>query len=558
MSEEQMVESAAMARREADTSSSDVVDPDAIDPAFIPRARASVVSEPVGSEMVLVDSESGLVHALNPVAALVWQCFDGEASLDDLVADLADGFGAPADVVRDDLLTMTRAAGRSGLLDGVATRESGEPRITGLAEGEAVSLPPTPEEGAEARRTLLVNWSATCGFCIQILPELAALQPALDRAGTDIVLVDETDASATRSLIDERGLRARVLDGEVRSHGPTGPFAGMGTPVAYLLDRADRVASPLAYGAQFVLELARAAAGSPAGDSAPALELPRFLPVTGGVCGPAGPAAPIRHWAPTGAYSVGTYTVGIRAGSPTAERVLSEALADHCLPGGTSAPDNYSVVLAEDAPAGRRELSLLLAGSTVVARSRSPRRVMLALAGHLSSLLEPEPGLDRLDAIGGLVDGEAVLLPKAVMSWPERLQAPLAELGVAVVAEPFAHVDARSRELVVTGPRVRLNEEALDALADPPVGTSEPVPVQGGRYPLRYWLFPARDGRDGKLSPGVAAAAALGMLVGGPADVVNAMGRFIGLIDEVDALALPCDSPSALLKGLREWQGSRR
>jgi hypothetical protein len=184
--------------------------------------------------------------------------------------------------------------------------------------------------------------------------------------------------------------------------------------------------------------------------------------------------------------------------------------------------------------------------------------VVQALADHLSSLLEPEPGLDRLDAIGGLVDGEAVILPKAVMSWPERLQAPLAQLGVALVGEPFTHVDARTRELVVTGPRVHLHPEALDVLADPPAGTSEPAPVAAGRYPLRSWLFPSRDWREGKLSAGVATAAALGTLVGGPADVAAAMARFRGLLDGVDALAVPSDSPAVLVRALRDWRGSQR
>jgi hypothetical protein len=509
--------------------------------------------------MVLVDAESGTVNVLNDVAALVWQCFDGDASLAELVVDLAEGFEAPAGVVRDDVVAMTKAAGRAGLLEGVApVRPDLSTSSMGLAQGDPITLPPGPDDGPRQaeRSTLLVNWSATCGFCVRILPEFAALQSALDRARTDIVFVDQINPEASRKMLDDHGLIARILFGEVRGPGSVGPFVGMGTPVAYLLDGKDRVASPLAYGAENVVELARSAAGNtpPVDSDVPAADLPRFLPVAGGVCGPASPLIPARRWERTGAYEVGGYRVGIRAGSASAERTLAAVFGRHRLPADVSAPDDYSIVLSEGTSAGRRDLNLLLAGNATLARSRSPRRLMRALAGHLSCLFEPEPGLQRLDAIGALIDGQAVLLPKALSSWPERVQAPLARLGIAVVDEPFAHVDAATRELVVGISRVGVDEAALAELEDPPPGQSEPAVVPLGRFPLTAWLLPASlEGRHGPLSPAAAVAGALGTVVGSPQDVAEAIESFVSLLDGIEAVAVPCERPADLVQALRNW-----
>jgi hypothetical protein len=508
--------------------------------------------------MVLVDSESGLIHALNSVAALVWQCFDGESSLAELVVDLADGFKASPDMVRQDVLTMARSAARSGLLDGVVARESTEPQSIGLAPGEPTSFLSRREDGSgpATRRTLLVNWSTTCGFCVRILPELAILQPALDRAGTDMVLLDGADPVATQRLVDACGLVARVVTGGVRGPDSAALFAGMGTPVAYLLDTEGRVASPLAYGAVDVVRLARLAAGRDTSADGPygVEDIPRFLPLAGGVCGQGTvPAGTSLRWERPAAYDVGPYRLGIRAASISAERILAAVLAEHRLPDTETAPDNYSVILTGEPSAGRRSVNLLMTGSRILARSRSPRRLIQALVGHLSCLLEARPGVRRLDAVGALIGGEAVLLPKEVASWLERVQAPLARLGFAVVDEPFAHVDPATRELVVGESQIRIDEEILAAVEDSPVGPSEPAQVPKGRYPLRGWLMPAHNGRVGDLSPSGAVAGALGELVGSPEDMAEAIDSFVSLLEGVDTVAVPCAQPEEFIQALRNW-----
>jgi peroxiredoxin len=108
------------------------------------------------------------------------------------------------------------------------------------------------------KKTLLVHWGAQCGYCDVIAPSLVRLQPALRRAGTEILLVSWGDAEDNRAMLSEHGLTCTVL---LQSPGhEVGPFDTLGTPVAYLLDEGGHVAGPLALGADDVVELARTAA----------------------------------------------------------------------------------------------------------------------------------------------------------------------------------------------------------------------------------------------------------------------------------------------------------
>ncbi len=527
------------------------VEAEQIDLSLMARPQTYLVSVDLGPETVLFDRSSGAAHALNPGGAQVWKCLDGESPLEEIVTDLADGFGVAVDVVGDQVLELIRAAGRAGLLEGVTPGPPEPDRgLVGVAEGEAIQLPGMRIE----RSTLLVNWSAGCGFCAQIVPELVSLQPALDRAHIDIVLLDRFDPEVTRETAERDGLVAAVL-GEPATAPSGDPFAGMGTPVAYLLDADGRVSSLLAYGAEPVLALARSQAGPAEADSGPgpASDSPRFLPITGGVCGPVRPSAGPAAWEEVAAYSVGEYRVGIRADSAASDEVLARALAEYRLAPGTTAPSNYSVTLAGEGGRAPRRLSLLQAGAVTVARSRSPQRILRALAGHLSCLLDAEPGLVRISAIGAVRNGSGVLLPDAAIGWLDRIQAPLARLGFLLVDQPFAHIDPLGVEMVVPSPTVSMAEAVLATLPDPPAGSSEPGRVGTGRYPLRAWLLPERVWGQPPLSPAGAAAAALGTVVGEPSDLAPSLGAFVSMMQSVEAFAVPMDSPSAFIDALQAW-----
>jgi peroxiredoxin len=107
-------------------------------------------------------------------------------------------------------------------------------------------------------RTVVVHWSPSCGFCDLIAPELAALAPKLAQAKAELVLLSYGDVDHNLEFAERHGLAYPLLlvDG---SEPPAG-FAGMGTPVAYLLDEDCRVDEPLAVGADHVPALVRSAA----------------------------------------------------------------------------------------------------------------------------------------------------------------------------------------------------------------------------------------------------------------------------------------------------------
>jgi peroxiredoxin len=127
-----------------------------------------------------------------------------------------------------------------------------EPFRLASLDGETVSL-----ENFHGRRVLLVNWHPACGYCDQIAGELAALAPKLRARGTELVLASSGGADENRKLAADHGLRVPIL---LQGDQPISAFQGLGTPVAYLLDEAGRVARPLAFGAVDVPELARAVA----------------------------------------------------------------------------------------------------------------------------------------------------------------------------------------------------------------------------------------------------------------------------------------------------------
>jgi peroxiredoxin len=110
-------------------------------------------------------------------------------------------------------------------------------------------------------RVLLVGWSARCGYCARIAPDLAGLEPALAGAGVRLVLVSAGPALEERELVREHGLESPVL---LAGRSGLEALAGVGTPSAYLLDEEGRVAAPLAVGADRVLALARSQGRSPA------------------------------------------------------------------------------------------------------------------------------------------------------------------------------------------------------------------------------------------------------------------------------------------------------
>jgi peroxiredoxin len=113
------------------------------------------------------------------------------------------------------------------------------------------------------RRTLLINWSPTCGYCELIAPELARLDAELRTRRVALVLASHGPADVNQRLAEEYGLDCQIL--LQPETAPLAAFRHLGTPVAYVLDEAGRVAEPLVIGADAVLDRARRLLEQPAG-----------------------------------------------------------------------------------------------------------------------------------------------------------------------------------------------------------------------------------------------------------------------------------------------------
>lgn len=126
------------------------------------------------------------------------------------------------------------------------------------------------------QQVLLVHWSPGCGFCEMIAAQLAALDQELRKQNIQLLLLAHGDADSNRELAATHGLRCPILllDGQPQC----APFASIGTPVAYLLDREGRVAGPLAVGSDDVVNLARNAMVRGVAESTTDPADPRALP----------------------------------------------------------------------------------------------------------------------------------------------------------------------------------------------------------------------------------------------------------------------------------------
>jgi hypothetical protein len=97
--------------------------PDAIDAGFAPERSVDAYAVFLDGEAVILDERLDRLHLLNHTATLLWQLFDGDASLTELAAELSDELGVDRTTVLADLVAITRHLGVEGLLEGVARRE---------------------------------------------------------------------------------------------------------------------------------------------------------------------------------------------------------------------------------------------------------------------------------------------------------------------------------------------------------------------------------------------------------------------------------------------------
>ena len=67
-------------------------------------------------EAVILDESADRLHLLNATATLLWQCLDGESTIEEICRDLADGLGVPYEQVLSDTVAVVKNLLDEGLV----------------------------------------------------------------------------------------------------------------------------------------------------------------------------------------------------------------------------------------------------------------------------------------------------------------------------------------------------------------------------------------------------------------------------------------------------------
>jgi thioredoxin-related protein len=110
----------------------------------------------------------------------------------------------------------------------------------------------------EGRRTLLLFWDPSCGFCQSALEDVKAWEANRPAEAPELLVISAGSPKVNR----EQGFKSRVLLDAKFAAGNL--FAAAGTPSAVMVNEQGRVASEVSVGAPEVLALARTSLGKSA------------------------------------------------------------------------------------------------------------------------------------------------------------------------------------------------------------------------------------------------------------------------------------------------------
>ncbi len=112
-------------------------------------------------------------------------------------------------------------------------------------KGETVEL-----KSFQGRKTMVLFWSTTCGFCDQMLNDLKNFESNPPKNAPELLIISSGSAESNRA----QGFRSQVLLDQ--NFGAGSVLGSAGTPSAVLIDEQGRIASDVSVGAVEVLALA--------------------------------------------------------------------------------------------------------------------------------------------------------------------------------------------------------------------------------------------------------------------------------------------------------------
>jgi PqqD family protein of HPr-rel-A system len=87
-------------------------------PAIKPKTRNDLAVVELDGEAVIYDEASGDLHHLNPTATIIFNLFDGTATVKELAALIEEEFKVPANEVEKQIRALMKEFRSAGLLDG--------------------------------------------------------------------------------------------------------------------------------------------------------------------------------------------------------------------------------------------------------------------------------------------------------------------------------------------------------------------------------------------------------------------------------------------------------
>ena len=112
-------------------------------------------------------------------------------------------------------------------------------------EGETVEL-----KSFKGRKTMVLFWSTTCGFCDQMLNDVKSFERNPPKDAPELLIISTGSAESNKA----QGFRSQVLLDQ--NFGAASVLGSAGTPSAVLIDEQGRIASDVSVGAVEVLALA--------------------------------------------------------------------------------------------------------------------------------------------------------------------------------------------------------------------------------------------------------------------------------------------------------------
>jgi hypothetical protein len=89
-----------------------------VDGAWAPTINPAVEWVELDGEVVIYDGDRHQAILINATGALLWQLFDGTATVDELADDVVAVFGVSREDALDDVLTFAEEMAEQGLLVG--------------------------------------------------------------------------------------------------------------------------------------------------------------------------------------------------------------------------------------------------------------------------------------------------------------------------------------------------------------------------------------------------------------------------------------------------------